>query len=104
MILRKVRFIVTVAFGILLAPLSSGAQQSTKGPRIGFLSLSSPSAAAPYLEAFRHALREVGYVEGQNIGFEFRWAEGTRPPAPGFRWTSVTTWRLRFGLGGESAR
>ena len=52
------------------------AQQANKVPRIGFLSAGSPSSMAARVEAFRHGLREHGYVEGQNILVEYRYAEG----------------------------
>ena len=58
------------------APLAAGAQQPPKIPRIGFLGATSRSAGAPFLEAFRQGLRELGYVEGQNIFIDYRWAEG----------------------------
>ena len=45
-------------------------------PRIGFLSLTSPSDRPPLLAAFRQRLRELGWVEGQNIVIEYRYAEG----------------------------
>jgi hypothetical protein len=45
-------------------------------PRIGFLLGSAPAAGAPYLDAFRQGLRELGYVEGENIAIEYRSAEG----------------------------
>jgi putative ABC transport system substrate-binding protein len=54
----------------------SQAQQPKKIPRIGFLSPTSPSAIADRIEAFRHGLREPGYVEGKNILIEYRYAEG----------------------------
>jgi ABC-type uncharacterized transport system substrate-binding protein len=54
----------------------AGAQQPTKVPRIGFLITSSPSTISARLEAFRQALRELGYVDGKNIGIEYRYAEG----------------------------
>jgi putative tryptophan/tyrosine transport system substrate-binding protein len=45
-------------------------------PRIGFLSLTSPSDRPPLLDAFRQRLRELGWVEGQNIVIDYRYAEG----------------------------
>ena len=52
------------------------AQKAVKIPRIGFIS-PSYSTAAPNLEAFRHGLRDLGYVDGENIIIETRWAEGS---------------------------
>ena len=69
-------------FGITLSPLlfalcvAAEAQQSTKVPRIGYLTVPSASAQAPRLGAFRGGLRELGYVEGKNIVIEYRFAEG----------------------------
>jgi len=57
-----------------------GAQQ--KVPRIGFLIISSPSAASPRVEAFQQGLRELGYVEGKNIIIEYRSAEGKSDRLP----------------------
>jgi putative ABC transport system substrate-binding protein len=70
------RFIGTVAGGLLAAPLAAGAQQAGKVPRIGFLSLTSPSDRPPLLDAFRQRLRELGWVEGQSIVIDYRYAEG----------------------------
>jgi putative ABC transport system substrate-binding protein len=61
---------------LLAAPLAADAQQAAKVPRIGFLSLTSPSDRPPLLDAFRHRLRELGWVEGQNIVIDYRYAEG----------------------------
>ncbi len=52
------------------------AQLAGRVPQVGFLEPSSPSAASSYLDAFRRGLRELGYVDGQNIAIEYRWAEG----------------------------
>ncbi len=67
---------VALAFGILAAPLAADAQPPPKIPRIGYLGSASPSAGARLLESFRQGLRELGYVEGQTIFIDYRWAEG----------------------------
>ena len=51
------------------------AQQLKKVPRIGYLSVSTPSAMADRIEAFRQGLRELGYAEGKNIVIEWRYGE-----------------------------
>src|ERR1044071_231974 len=62
----------------LLDALCSSAwgQQSAKVPQVGFLMVSSPSAIVDRLEAFRHGLLELGYVEGKSIKIQERWADG----------------------------
>ena len=60
----------------LVAFSPAAAQQPAKVPRIGFLITSSPSVIAPRMDAFRQGLRELGYVEGNNIVIERRHAEG----------------------------
>ncbi len=52
------------------------AQQTAKFPRVGFLAQVSSSAISARINAFRQGLRELGYVEGQNINFEWRDAAG----------------------------
>jgi putative ABC transport system substrate-binding protein len=52
------------------------AQQPTKIARIGVLISGRPSIASPRIQALQHALRDLGYVEGKNIIFEYRYAEG----------------------------
>jgi len=73
--LRSIGLIVTLALGILAAPLAADAQQAGKVPRIGFLFYGSPGPA-PELDAFRQGLRELGYIEGQNVTIEYRFASG----------------------------
>jgi putative ABC transport system substrate-binding protein len=61
---------------VLLAPCSpAGAQQTGKVPRIGFLDNSTASGSAVLLEAFRQELSRLGWIEGTNIAFEYRFAE-----------------------------
>ncbi len=61
----------------LLTPVPfAEAQQPKKLPRIGYLSPLSPSAESTRIEPFRQGLRELGYIEGQNISIEWRSAEG----------------------------
>jgi putative ABC transport system substrate-binding protein len=78
------RFLLTALAGAFAVPLVAVAQSARNVPRIGYLSPSSPSdperLASPFgergLAAFRQGLRDLGYVEGQNIAIEYRWAEG----------------------------
>jgi putative tryptophan/tyrosine transport system substrate-binding protein len=66
--------VITLGAGLLMARLDSFAQQPTKLPRIGYLSLRSGGESRD--EAFRHGLRELGYVEGKNIVLELRYGDG----------------------------
>src|SRR2546426_12176156 len=68
--------IVTLTLSLLAAPLAADAQQAGKVPRIGFLGATSPSDRPSHLDAFRQRLRELGWVEGQNIVIDYRYAEG----------------------------
>src|SRR5262249_9506799 len=68
--------IVTLILSLLTTPHAADAQPPAQVPRIGFLRPDSPSTAPSRLAAFREGLRELGYVEGQNIAIEYRWAEG----------------------------
>jgi len=68
--------ILALAFSILWPPLTTYAQQAGKVSRIGFLGATSAADLAIRVEALRAGLRDLGYVEGKNLVFEFRWAEG----------------------------
>jgi len=67
--------IVTLTLATLAAPLTAGAQQPAKVPRIGVLHASTPAATSDRFEAFKQGLREHGYVEGQSIILERRFGE-----------------------------
>jgi putative ABC transport system substrate-binding protein len=75
---KKAFVFICLLPAVLLSAVSfTGAQQAKKVPRIGFIGASSSSTAGHYLEAFRQGLRDLGYVEGESIVIEVRWAEGS---------------------------
>jgi putative ABC transport system substrate-binding protein len=61
--------------------VAAGAQRQTM-PVVGFVNSGSRSGYAPYVTAFRQGLKETGYVEGQNVAIDFRWAEGQYDRVP----------------------
>jgi putative tryptophan/tyrosine transport system substrate-binding protein len=65
-----------LAASVLICFHLAEAQQPKKIPRIGYLAAGSPSSNLLSRKAFQQGLRESGYVEGQNIIIEYRWAEG----------------------------
>lgn len=67
---------------LLIAPHGARAQQPSKVSRIGWLSSASPTAGADRLQAFKQGLHALGYVEGQNLTIEYRWAEGKNDRLP----------------------
>jgi putative tryptophan/tyrosine transport system substrate-binding protein len=69
------RNLMTVLAGAAAYPLLAGAQQIPM-PVIGYLSSTSPGANELWLAAFRRGLGETGYIEGQNVAIEYRWAAG----------------------------
>jgi putative tryptophan/tyrosine transport system substrate-binding protein len=75
--LSAIGLILTLALGILTAPLTAEAQQAPKVHRIGTLSaLGTTPGRNPFVEAFLEGMRTLGYVEGQNFVLEYRGAEG----------------------------
>lgn len=78
--MKRVQLIVALAVALLAAPLAPDAQEQTRLPRIGYLSLRS--GPSHFDEAFRQGLHDLGYVEGKNVVIEYRWAGwryGRRP-------------------------
>jgi putative ABC transport system substrate-binding protein len=73
---HRIGLLVTLTLASLVAPLATDAQPVGKVWRIGVLQAFSPAVSEPFVEAFRQGLRELGYVEGQNLAGEYRWAHG----------------------------
>jgi putative ABC transport system substrate-binding protein len=78
------RLFVSVVLSTLLFALcvAAEAQQPAKIPRIGYLSGTDPATDSPRAEGIRAALRELGYIEGQNVIIEYRHSEGKRDRYP----------------------
>jgi len=74
--MRLIGLAVVLTVSLILAPVAGEAQQAGKVHRIGFLGNSTPALEANLVGPLREGLRELGYVEGQNILIEYRWAEG----------------------------
>ena len=84
MTIRRVGLAATITIGILAASLTAGqAQEPRKIPRLGFLSIFSPSDIPLWREAFRQGLQDLGYTEGHNIVIEYRYAKGRPELLPG---------------------
>jgi putative ABC transport system substrate-binding protein len=80
--MRRRDFIILLAGAMDGWPSALRAQQKAM-PVIGHLSSESPGPDAPFVAAFHQGLIETGYVEGQNVAIEYRWAEGRYDRLPG---------------------
>ena len=79
--MKRRDFITLLGGAAVASPLIARAQQPATVPRIGYLELGPASGRAIMVEALRAGLRDLGYVEGQNLVIEFRWADRVRSVA-----------------------
>ena len=79
--MKRREFIKLIGGAAASLPLAARAQQPT--PVVGFLHGASPGYLGQYLDVIRNGLNETGYVEGQNLAIEYRWAEGDYQRLPG---------------------
>jgi putative ABC transport system substrate-binding protein len=73
--MRRIGLAVVLVLSFIAGPLAGSGQQAAK-PVIGYLHFASPGPFEYQVAAFRQGLSEIGYVEGQNVAIEYRWAEG----------------------------
>src|SRR6516162_9654232 len=73
--MRRRNFMTVLAGAAAAVPLSLRAQQKAM-PVIGYLSSVPAGPASPYVASVRQGLSDTGYIEGQNLTIEYRWAEG----------------------------
>jgi len=122
---RRRQFLTLLGSAVAAWPLAARAQQSM--PVIGFMSARSPEDSVHLLEAFRRGLKEGGFVEGQNVVIEFRWARGEYDrlpemaadlvsrrvsvltavggdPSPRAAKRATSTIPIVFGIGGDPVR
>jgi putative tryptophan/tyrosine transport system substrate-binding protein len=74
--------LITAVLLLVAVPATVKAQEAPRVWRVGFLGPGSSSSGDPRVEALRRGFRELGYAEGQNLAFEFRWADGNANRLP----------------------
>ena len=77
------REVITLVGGAVAWPLAAGAQQPL--PVVGFLRVTSAADSTHLVAAFWRGLRETGFIEGQNVAIEYRWAGGQDDHFPRLR-------------------
>jgi putative ABC transport system substrate-binding protein len=74
-------FLASLSLSVLAVPLATEGQLAG-APRIGLISNANPTTGSSQTEAFRRGLRELGWIEGQTVTIEYRWAEGNSDRLP----------------------
>jgi putative tryptophan/tyrosine transport system substrate-binding protein len=80
--MRRRELITFLGSAAAAGPLAAQAQQPARLPIIGFLGPSTPSAMSHWVPVFVQRLRELGWIEGRTVAFEYRWAEGRSDVLP----------------------
>ncbi len=78
--MRRRQFMILVGGAPVAWPLAAGAQQAGKVRRIGFLARTSAASLSPLVDSFRQGLRDLGWVEGNNISIEYQFGDGQLGP------------------------
>jgi putative ABC transport system substrate-binding protein len=79
--MRRRELLLLLVTGLMRAPPVRAQQKAT--PVIGYLASKASGPSAPFAAAFREGLTETGYIEGQNVAIDYRWAEGRYDRLPG---------------------